>query len=610
MSQRNDALKTAQLAYNIMISRGDEIDVFTYTSLIDVSGRNGHFDDALKLYHEMRKSKNQPNDVTFITLIRVLGTWSQRHLGENSSQSDVDRAKDTILKLLEEAEALVKTESVFASNAEGQLEVSVYNAALASFVKLSDFVYFTKVLHMMHAQEVSPNSITLDILCKFYHKYLDGSDRFDSVVAYGEHLVEISCISKATSEKLESNLLDYLSRKRGGSHASSMTGHAVAKETPTYTGCLGPEAPLSMRDSVMTHDMQKLLERLHSPTASSLHESDFVTLLHQCRKRKWSDQVVAILTCMRDVSSIGIPERSVSPQPHLAPSLLAYGTALAGCFTSKDTRLAWEIFQEALGDSNAWENVPLAVDCSQPHEDMTTNAFHFFYFVVKGFLSCSAEVEAFQAFRIMQEKGVGTTFAFLKCMLRGFGGNVQLGVEILKTALTELSSSEAFLVSYEMTSVEGFTNPKVSEHVHEEDLLERGNRELLLTLLESVAILGHPEAVEEVVESCTEHECAEVQRVMRGLQSRENIFPFAMILLMAACSTNSFSEAFGYLSRWQRNGFLPPLLVLNSLVLEALAGSIDGTAQKKVCDGMNSLPFRGFLRVSAFSKYKITALSF
>jgi hypothetical protein len=154
--------------------------------------------------------------------------------------------------------------------------------------------------------------------------------------------------------------------------------------------------------------------------------------------------------------------------------------------------------------------------------------------------------------------------------------------------------------------VEGYTNPKISHNVGEEhgDLIEKGNRELLCTLFESVAVLGRPEEVASLVAQCCESACLPLRQLMSGLLVSEEVAPdmcFTMTLLMAACSTNSIQEACAFVYQWQDRGFLPPLAFLYSLVLEALAGSIDGTSQRHVCDQMPSLPFRGFLRVRHFA---------
>jgi pentatricopeptide repeat protein len=667
MSQRNDCKDTALRAYHCMLAHHYEIDVFTYTSLLDVIGRNAHFDEALMIYDKMRAGQNQPNVVTFVTLIRVLAGWH----GKGPATADVERAKTVILRLLREAEELVQgsqgrgaapssapcpppspsppstSAPVFVSGSDGRLEVTVYNAALAGFLKLHDLECFVRVLQRMHAQRVEPIGRTLDILCKFYNVHLatssSASCQFPDINEYGAYLVERHGISAHTSGLLEGNLHAYLERKAasqgggtlpsggagggggGGGGSNTCTGDEKLRHK---TGCLGQNATPSMREAVMTHDMDKLLARLTPSDSSQLQESDFVTLLHQCRKRKWGDQIATVLRGMLEVSSRGVPGRGVSPLPALAPSLLAYEAALAGYFSTgaAGVAAAWELFLGVCALPEVWEGVSFdSSEVGAQDDTFTSNALHFFRFVMKGFLRCGEAGRAFDAFAHMQSMGVSPTFPLVKCLLRGSGCEPRLGVALLENLLT--SPDEVFLQSYALTSVEGYTNPKLSQNVHlcATDMVKRGNRELLCTLFESMAVLGRPEEVVGAAALCSGSACAALRGLMAGLMApqkdtdtdtetgagretetetrtdtdaREVDVPFTMTLLMAAASTNSLPAACSFLVDWQRRGLLPPVALLYSLVLEALAGSIDGTSQREVCAQMPSLPFRGFLRVS------------
>mmetsp|Transcript_28704 Transcript_28704/g.48430 ORF Transcript_28704/g.48430 Transcript_28704/m.48430 type:complete len:719 (-) Transcript_28704:2133-4289(-) len=618
MSQRNDSKLTAMRAYECMLARNDEIDVFTYTSLLDVIGRNGHFDDALAMYEKMRAGKNQPNVVTYITLIRVLSGW---HCNGQIA-ADESRAKETIVRLLKEADELAQggtlgsvhspasgSAPVFISGTDGKLEVSVYNAALAGFVKLVDFDYFTQVLQIILEKQIVLSGTSVDIICKFYHLHLASTGSFSDVNSYGDYLVSKCALSSETAEILEGNLNSYLARKQ-----STQSGNTVSPSYTAYTmrgSCLGRNATISMRESVISHDLDKLLERLSPSTVSTLHESDFITLLHQCRKRKWSDQIRRILQCMREVSTEGLPLKDIPPQPSLAPSLISYEAALAGYFCVDAVAEAWELFQEVLLLSEVWECVSFDSDIGAEEDTYSSNALHFFRFVMKGFLSCGDSSHAAQAFDHMELMHVSPSFALAKCLLRGYGCNPQLGVSLLEKLLS--STDSGFLQSYAMTSVEGFTKPKISEHVGDDDLVYKGNRELLLTLLESVAVLGRPEFVSTVLEMCASSSCDALRDLTRAVmcfnEEIEGSTTFIMTLLMAASSLNSAPEACQYISQWQYAGYLPRVVLLYSLTLEALAGSVGGTSQRAVCEQMPSLPFRGFLRVrDSFTTHCVSSL--
>ena len=621
MSQRNDWKETALRAYECMISRGDEIDVFTYTSLLDVIGRNGHFDDSLSIYNKMRTGKNQPNVVTFITLIRVLAGWH----GKVHSQADVARAKYKILELLEEADELNRksqlqslsdssdisqgdTAPVFVSGTDGKLEVSVFNAALAGFVKLHDFDFFKKVLQMMKTKKIELSAISIDIICKYYNIHFTSghnSTKFADINEYGAYLVGVGAISEETNALLEDNLSSYLERKskkqQSKKNKTKADTYTDVKLSSMRQGCLGRDAPTSMRESVITHDLEKLFDRLKPNDSSQLHESDFITLLHQCRKRKWSDQIVIILNGMRDISTVGIPDRNIPPQYSLVPSLLTYEAALAGYFCTAAVKAARSLFLETLKISDIWSNVSFEPELDFEEDTFSSNALHYFRYVMKGFLDCGAASEAYQTFLDMLRMGISPYFPIVKCLFRGLGCEPQLGVSLLEQLL--ISTDNSFLQSYSLTSVEGYSKPKLS--LHSGDKIGKGNCELLLTLFESIAVLGYPEHVDNLINMCLSSTCEPLRQLLGELMSPTAVddkfyVSFVLNMLMAACSSNDICHACAYIKEWIDKGYMPPVAFVYSLAIDALADSFGGTSQKFTCGKMQSLPFRGFLRVNPY----------
>lgn len=90
---------------------------------------------------------------------------------------------------------------------------------------------------------------------------------------------------------------------------------------PMYTSCLGPSTSEDERESVIVHDIYRLIDRLDPLTCSlvsSLTEYDFATLIHQIRKRKWGQQIKVVLTYLKLLIEVGIPERNILPQKTLA----------------------------------------------------------------------------------------------------------------------------------------------------------------------------------------------------------------------------------------------------------------------------------------------------
>ena len=115
---------------------------------------------------------------------------------------------------------------------------------------------------------------------------------------------------------------------------------------PTH-GCLGYDTPASVRQSVIEHDIQKLIER--TTRGIALSRMDFETLIHQCRKRKWKDQVALILDAMVKVSTIGVDELSLAPQVEVQPTDMTYLALIDAYICCFAFDLAWQVF-EAMDD--------------------------------------------------------------------------------------------------------------------------------------------------------------------------------------------------------------------------------------------------------------------
>jgi hypothetical protein len=85
------------------------------------------------------------------------------------------------------------------------------------------------------------------------------------------------------------------------------------------------------------------------------NRNDFETLIHQCRKRKWKEEVDMIIQAMRKLATEGweIPSGSdespavvLPPQPHLMPTSKTYVSVVDAYLVAGDEPLAWKAFQE------------------------------------------------------------------------------------------------------------------------------------------------------------------------------------------------------------------------------------------------------------------------
>ncbi|RLN94151.1 hypothetical protein BBJ28_00023289 [Nothophytophthora sp. Chile5] len=91
--------------------------------------------------------------------------------------------------------------------------------------------------------------------------------------------------------------------------------------------------------------------------------NDFETLIHQCRKRKWKEDVPVIVEAMRDLAVNGWTNDedgdSVPPQPHLQPTSKTYVSVVDAYLCCGDEPLAWQTVQEVANMPDIARDLPL-----------------------------------------------------------------------------------------------------------------------------------------------------------------------------------------------------------------------------------------------------------
>lgn len=527
MCQRNSDHSNAMRAYHCMIQYSFDPDVFTMTALLDVIGRNGLFQEAMKLYQSMIESEdNLPNVVTFVTLIRVA-----------SNLKDKIAAKKYVQMLLEDARRLVRSSqiNVQIGDKDGNVAVSIFNASLSACVRMNDLAYFASILADMSVSGVEWTTLTHDIISKFYYRKRDS---FPSLSAYLSNLVQLNAFSPSRIDELHEYVEKYVLEK-----------DTNTSEKKFYAGCLGPDAPQSLRVSVMVHDLSKLLDRLDPEDTSQLTESDFVTLLHQCRKRRWSDQIEYIISQMESVSTEGVPASGIAPVIHLTPSRLTFEAALDGYFHADQPAEASLLLSRIL-------EADIDIDES------------FLYFTTWGFMRCGDATLATQAFLAITHKDVVPTEEVIVCLLRGLGRDIDLAFAV-------------FLSLFE---------GKFSEELNETCL-----QRFILVLLESSAVLGFPQGIDKFCDLFLNFPHHLLWDCFRTIIDTSNP-SFSTICIMAASNVPDILTGFQYLRKWQDAGLIPSLIPYYSLSLEFYASCLDGSFLIPQPPELKSLPFRGFLR--------------
>ncbi|GLE00448.1 hypothetical protein PINS_up009205 [Pythium insidiosum] len=304
-SQRAGSLPEAQRAFDLLHEYGYEPDVFTYTALIDVIARNHDIRGAIKRYEEMRLTKSKPNIVTITTMIRSIGFTH-----------DVDPS--VCLTFLEHARA------------EEAFDEALYVDALDVCAIRQDLATARAVLQQVavHAMALRDSDRLVKVLAKFFRPRDDQAE--------------------VTTAWLKDGLLTQTEVDAMENASASSTNCNGSKTL----GCLGNQTSDTVRQAVVQHDINRLVERIAENSAVSTN--DFETLIHQCRKRKWKEEIPVIINAMRTIAATGwtLPatgerdEVVVPPQPHLLPTSKTYVSVVDAYLVCGDEELAWQAFQE------------------------------------------------------------------------------------------------------------------------------------------------------------------------------------------------------------------------------------------------------------------------
>ncbi|KAE9358021.1 hypothetical protein PF008_g2856 [Phytophthora fragariae] len=309
-SQRAGSVREAQRAFDLLEVHGCQPDVFTYTALIDVIARNGDLPAAIQKYEEMRLSTSKPNVVTYTTLVRAVGL------------SD-GVAAEQCLVFLDHA----KEDRAF--------DEALLLEALETCARRKDRAVATRVLNEIAAH--SPK--------------LRADDRFFYTVGQVAKLLDYDGLEPVLAGWVGSGVLSQEERNRVVK-LQAEEGESTANGSKTL-GCLGHQTSQSVRKAVVHHDINRLISRIQS--GSLVTVNDFETLIHQCRKRKWKEDVSVIVDAMRDLATRGWQPSSgsdgsegepIPPQPQLQLTSKTYVSIVDAYMCCGDEPLAWQVVQE------------------------------------------------------------------------------------------------------------------------------------------------------------------------------------------------------------------------------------------------------------------------
>lgn len=141
--------------FNRMHEAGCVPDVVTYSTMLDVYGKMGKYDDAVALYDKLRKSGWKPDKVTYGTMVRLFGRAGYMKAAVSTFQEMKDSG--------------VQPDSI------------IYNIMISSLGRAGRMGQAMKIFDEMELAGVKPNAVTLSTVLETYHKsgnVVEGLDIF------------------------------------------------------------------------------------------------------------------------------------------------------------------------------------------------------------------------------------------------------------------------------------------------------------------------------------------------------------------------------------------------------------------------------------------------
>ena len=329
MCQRANATLEGQATFARMCHHQLAPDVFTMTALMDVLGRSHDVDGSFWVYRRMATiHKLEPNVVTLVTASRV---------------SILHKRDDFFDAVLED---LRKIASEGTDDDKKNVQPGGRSAPSASR---------TPSIVLLAALECSLTSDRFD-LAEVVLSQAKDMNLMPDLASLGRSLGPIWATHpevRSPVEAMATNGLLPEGAVKAIIDAQPTIGEneLALKATNFRQNALGRHSTSDMRREVVEHDLEKLEARLQE-SPMSVTSGEFETLLHQCRKRKWSTEVPLILAAME---RLGAGDRGLAPSS--ATLLISIDAYLDG----NDLRGGWTLLTEAphrWGFATSFDPVP------------------------------------------------------------------------------------------------------------------------------------------------------------------------------------------------------------------------------------------------------------
>ena len=557
-----------------------------------------------------------------------------RGLGKaNLHEIDSVLTKTIILQLLKKAHAIsiddsssIPSRLEVGGNFGAVVDITIYNAALSACVWLKYPLTAQEILLEMSRRGSKLNPVSYKIISKLtssHNKIIyersDGHDSSDSTapqVMENSMLRDFQSMGALTEiEVLEIKKFYYTKSSNADGNTDEFKSRVSAHNSGQYAGCLGPDATEELRQCVIQHDLRKLSER-----PEGFSESDFATLIHQCRKRKWQNQVDTVLQFMiQRVSPSEEPGTTFSPSPS-TPSTSHPWLSTESSYNLRRciVPLTWTIFEACF---DAYFCMDLADEAYALHsylllDEGVSNAAktslllpESIWFIMKGFFRCG---RADFAVSVYDSTCSNPTRQLLMGMMHGLGKgpSIFVALKILRTLIaSSCSLVDRKLVSKRIVDCDSAT--ELSQETPPYSL--QTCRSFLVTLLESCAVLGNIEGMEHILGitqtyvrfegavADSSHDKGDVMEEVLIDLMRSNDCDYIAVCLMGCAASGDPTSAHAMLTSWQSPplSYLPPYLFLHGLLAECFAQTVQSTSQISASSEMYSLPFKGFAKFGA-----------
>jgi len=466
MCQRANATLEGQATFARMCHHQLAPDVFTMTALMDVLGRSHDVDGSFWVYRRMATiHKLEPNVVTLVTASRVAILHKRddffyavlEDLKKVASEGTGDDVDNEALPVGRTASSASRTPSI------------VLLAALECSLSSDRTDLAEVVLTQARTMNLMPDLATIGrSLGPIWATHLQVRSPIEAMITKG--LLPEGALKAITDAQL---LTD--------------ESETAPKATNFRQNALGRHSTSDMRREVVEHDLEKLEARLQESSVS-VTSGEFETLLHQCRKRKWSTEVPLILAAME---RLGAVDRGLAPSP--ATLLISIDAYLDG----NDLSGGWTLLKEAphrWGFATSFDPVPAYLLFCRG--GIRAGEAEVAFEAVNHLVDWIAEDSVKKTLVDMVRDGCCSAGRLIRGMLRGLGKRQMDGVNLLKklhfhTSQILVPPPEEYWLAFVALLVESCaicSNPEGSLFVLEETLMLTSQQAMILSPAVSMSI--------------------------------------------------------------------------------------------------------------------------